>query len=69
MLELFFAFFFLLLVAAAFPFLVLADTCRSICTAPHAASSDACDTAGNIVGKREEQRINPSALGDLQRCA
>ena len=113
MLELFFAFFFLLLVAAAFPFLVLFDTYRSIrtaphaahalargtarsasrktacsatqapvhraaCiatrrtarrTAPHAASSDACDTTGNVAGKREELRANLSAPGDLQRCA
>ena len=113
MLELFFAFFFLLLVSAAFPFLVLFDTYRSIRTAPHAAhalargtarsasrktarsvtqapahraariatrrtvrrtapraaSGDACDTACNVASKREEQRINPSAPGDLQRCA
>lgn len=117
MLELFFAFLFLLLVAAAFPFLVLFDTCRSIRTAPHAAHAlargaarcnaarstaqapayrarrtaprttrdaasvpepqvaraaaraAASDTACNGAGKREERRANPSAPGDLQRCA
>ncbi len=100
MLELFFAFLFLLLIAAAFPFLVLFDTYRSVRTAPHAAHAlargtarnavrsttqkpayraarnaacaacaAACDAACNVAGKREEQRANPSAPGDLQRCA
>lgn len=117
MLELFFAFFFLLLVAAAFPFLVLFDTYRSVRTAPRAAHAlargsarnaarstaqapahhatrsatrratprttrsaanvselraacaAASDSACNIAGKREELRANPSAPGDLQRCA
>ena len=69
MLELFFAFLFLLLIAAAFPFLVLFDTYRSVRTAPRAACAAACDTACNVASKREEQRANPSAPGDLQRCA
>lgn len=125
MLELFFSFLFLLLVAAAFPFLVLFDTYRSVRTAPHAAHAAAhalirgtahstaqapayraarsatrratpratrnatpratraaanvselratcaavSDTACNVAGKREELRANPSAPGDLQRCA
>ena len=47
MLELFFAFFFLLLVAAAFPFLVLFDTYHSIRTAPRAAHALARGAARN----------------------
>lgn len=101
MLELFFAFLFLLLIAAAFPFLVLFDTYRSVRTAPHVARASArgtarnavrspmqapahgttriaarrttpcaaCDAACNVAGKREERCANPSAPGDLQRCA
>ncbi len=105
MLELFFAFLFLLLIAAAFPFLVLFDTYRSVRTAPYAAHAAArgtarsasrktarsaaqapahraarnaarrttpcaaCDAACNVAGKREERCANPSAPGDLQRCA
>ena len=116
MLELFFTFLFLLLVAAAFPFLVLFDTYHSIRIAPRAAHAlargaarnaarstaqapayrarrtaprttrdaasvpepqvaraaarnAASDTACSVAGKREEQRINPSVPGDLQRCA
>ena len=129
MLELFFAFLFLLLIAAAFPFLVLFDTYRSVRTAPRAAHAlargaarsasrntarsvtqapahraariatrrttrrtaprttrdaasvpepqvaraaarnAASDTACSVAGKREELRANPSAPGDLQRCA
>ena len=109
MLELFFAFLFLLLIAAAFPFLVLFDTYRSVRMAPYAAHAAArgtarsasrktarsaaqapahrsarntarrtasraacavaCNTACNVASKREERCANPSAPGDLQRCA
>ena len=48
MLELFFAFLFLLLVAAAFPFLVLFDTYRSVRTAPRAAHALARGAARNV---------------------
>ena len=59
MLELFFAFLFLLLVAAAFPFLVLFDTCRSIRTAPPAAHALARGAARCNAARSTAQALIP----------